>query len=173
MKVTEAKRHRIRLRPATPEQAAAIAVLRMAVAQHLTERHGKGPWSSSCTERGVRYDMRNAAVYVATQRGNIIATLTLCTRKPWAIDRKYFTTCAKPLYLVGMAVSPELQRAGIGRLCVEEAKRIARQWPSDGIRLDAYDAEAGAGEFYRRCGFTEAGRASYRDTPLIYFELLL
>ena len=40
-------------------------------------------------------------------------------------------------------------------------------------RLDAYDSQAGAGEFYASCGWTEVGRASYRDVPLIYYELLL
>jgi GNAT superfamily N-acetyltransferase len=76
-----------------------------------------------------------------------------------------------PLYLTGMAVCPDKQRKGLGRLCIDEALRIARKWPSDAIRLDAYDADAG--EFYRKCGFREVGRALYRNVPLIYFEMLL
>jgi ribosomal protein S18 acetylase RimI-like enzyme len=72
-----------------------------------------------------------------------------------------------------MAVAPELQGQGIGRLCVEEARKITKAWPADAIRLDAYDATAGAGEFYRKCGFREVGRASYRDVPLIYFEMMM
>ena len=56
---------------------------------------------------------------------------------------------------------------------LDEAKEIARAWPGDAIRLDAYDAAAGAGEFYAKCGFREVGRATYRGTPLIYFELML
>jgi len=58
-------------------------------------------------------------------------------------------------------------------MCLEEAARLARAWPADAIRLDAYDAEAGAGGFYARCGMMEVGRASYRGKPLIYYELLL
>ena len=38
---------------------------------------------------------------------------------------------------------------------------------------DVYDADAGAGSFYAKCGFREVGRAKYRNTRLIYFELLL
>ena len=79
----------------------------------------------------------------------------------------------RPLYLLAMAVAPARQRQGIGRRCLEEAKQIARAWPADAIRLDAYDAPAGAGGFYARCGCTEVGRASYRNVPLIYFECLL
>jgi GNAT superfamily N-acetyltransferase len=56
---------------------------------------------------------------------------------------------------------------------VEEALRLARAWPADALRLDAYDAEAGAGTFYRKCGFREVGRVTYRSDPLIYYELLV
>ena len=46
-------------------------------------------------------------------------------------------------------------------------------WPADSIRLDAYDADAGAGRFYARCGFLERGRVVYKGDPLVYYELLL
>jgi hypothetical protein len=36
--------------------------------------------------------------------------------------------------------------------------------------LDAFDADAGAGSFYARCGF---GRVTYGKAPLIYFERIL
>ena len=44
-----------------------------------------------------------------------------------------------------------------------------------GVRgfLDAYDAKAGAGGFYARCGFAERGRVVYKGDPLIYYERLL
>jgi ribosomal protein S18 acetylase RimI-like enzyme len=162
-----------KLEIARTEDTPAIASLRIAVAETLTSRHGKGPWSSAGTEKGVLFAMRNSSVYVVRKGNKLIATLTLATRKPWAIDRKYFSACRRPLYLTSMAVAPDLQRQGIGRLCVEAAAKVAKQWPGDAIFLDAYDAGAGAGEFYRRCGFREVGRASYRNTPLIYFEMLI
>jgi len=115
--------------------------------------------------------MRTSHVLVACEDTEIVGTLRLATKKPWAIDTSYFTKCRRPLYLVGMAVAPAKQRKGIGRSCLEEASRFARTWPADAIRLDAFDA--GAGGFYARCGYTEVGRASYRNNPLIYYELLL
>jgi GNAT superfamily N-acetyltransferase len=151
----------------------ALAALHTAVALHLTGLHGRGPWSTKTTEKGVLHAMRTSRVFVARQGTEIVGTLSLATKKPWAIDTNYFSTCRTPLYLLGMAVLPAKQRQGFGRRCLEEAGRIARAWPADAIRLDAFDADAGAGRFYARCGYTEVGRVSYRNTPHIYYELLL
>jgi GNAT superfamily N-acetyltransferase len=158
---------------ATAGDAAAVAALRNAVAAELTARHGIGHWSSASSEKGVRSDMRRASVYLLHEQGAVIATLQLATKKPWAIDRRYFTPVTRPLYLLAMAVDPARQRTGIGRRCIDEAVTCCRAWPADALRLDAYDADAGAGEFYRKCGFAEVGRATYRNNALIYFELLV
>lgn len=164
---------RVELQIATAEDVGDLVALRLAANQDLTARYGSGHWSSGVTEKGVLFGMRNSSVYVARYHNRLIATLALATKKPWAIDKKYFAASRRPLYLTTMAVNPDQQRQGIGRLCIEEARRIALSWPSDALRLDAYDADAGAGEFYRKCGFREVGRATYRDCPLIYFEMLL
>jgi ribosomal protein S18 acetylase RimI-like enzyme len=166
-------RKQFRFRRALEKDAAALAELHTAVAQHLTETHGKGPWTSKTTEKGVLFAIRNAHVVVAEEVGKIIATWRLATRKPWAIDPAYFTKCGKPVYLLAMAVAPKRQRRGIGCRCLHEAKRIARSMKADAIRLDAFDADGGAGRFYERCGYTERGRTAYRNTPLIYYEMLL
>jgi len=164
---------RFKLQLATNDDAAALASLHNAVADRLTSLHGRGPWSGQCTEKGVLYAMRTSRVFVARQRSEIVATLRLATKKPWAIDTSYFAACAKPLYLLGMAVAPAKQRQGLGRQCLEEARRLAKAWSADAIRLDAFAGDAGAGGFYARCGFTEVGRATYRKAPLIYYEILL
>jgi len=158
---------------AQTSDASALAALRNAASERLAAQFGHGFWSGGVTERGVLFEMRRATVYAARNGGDLTATFALSTRKPWAIDKTYFGPGKRPLYLTSMAVSPDHQRQGIGRRCLVEACRIARDWPADAIRLDAYDAPAGAGEFYRKCGFREVGRASYRNTPLIYFEMPL
>jgi GNAT superfamily N-acetyltransferase len=163
----------LHFRPGVPEDAAELAALHTAVADHLTSHYGKGPWSSRTSSKGVLFAMRHCKVLVATEGAAIVATLRLATKKPWAIDISYFTKCERPVYLLAMAVAPARQRQGIGRRCLEEAKRITRAWPADAIRLDAYDANAGGGLFYQRCGFAEKGHVSYRQTLLIYYELLL
>lgn len=161
------------LREAVDKDALKIAELRSAAAAKLTESFGKGHWSGIATERGVRFDMRNSKVFVGHSKTKLVATLRLTAKKPWAIDRSYFSVSKRPLYLLSMAVSPDLQRQGIGRQCMEQVGDICRQWPADAVRLDAYDAPAGAGMFYAKCGFRKVGSASYRRCPLLYSEWLI
>jgi GNAT superfamily N-acetyltransferase len=158
---------------AVEADVAAIAAVRIAAAHALTARFGQGHWSSIPTEQAVIYSMRHAKVVIGRAGARVIAVARLAAKKPWAIDVACFTACRRPLYLTDMAVVPEWQRKGIGRRCLDEAVRVARAWPGDALRLDAYDAPAGAGAFYAKYGFVERGRAVYRGTPLIYYELLL
>lgn len=160
-------------RDATRDDVAAVAGLQNAVAGALTARFGPGHWSSLVTERGAALAQRHARVRVGRDGKRILTVLRLATKKPWAIDVSYFTPVKRPLYLTGMAVSVSQQGQGLGGLALEDACTIAQEWPADAIRLDAYHAKAGAGEFYARRGFTERGRVVYKGAPLVYYELLL
>ena len=155
------------------DDVAALYALRVAVAQKLTRDFGRGHWSSYGTEKGVAHGMRTSRVLVARRDGAIAGTLRLATKKPWAIDVSYFTPVGRAVYLHDLAVAPELQGGGLGHRLVAHAVEVARAWPAGAIRLDAYDADAGAGEFYRRCGFAERGRVTYRGVALRYYELVL
>ncbi|HVT97473.1 MAG TPA: GNAT family N-acetyltransferase [Acidobacteriaceae bacterium] len=161
------------LQMATARDVSELVLFRTAVNRNLAHRFGEGFWVGRPTERGALAAMKRGSVFLGRFRGRIVASLTLSTRKPWAIDAQYFHRSVRPLYLTSMAVDPRMQGKGVGRRCLEQAQRIAREWPADAIRLDAWNAEAGAGEFYRKCGYREVGRALYRKTSLIYFELLL
>lgn len=158
---------------ATESDAPAIAALRTSVAEHLTAQYGRGHWSSCVTEKSVLRTITTSRVLVARNRTGIVGTLQLETKKPWAIDLAYFTSVSRVLYLHDMAVAPGLQRRGIGRHLIQEGTAVAQAWPSDAIRLDAYDGAAGAGRFYAKCGFREVGRKTYHGVPLVYFELML
>jgi GNAT superfamily N-acetyltransferase len=163
----------VSVREGVPEDAKEIAALRVAAAEDLTARFGKGFWSSVTTEKGVLLGMKRGRVLSAVSDGAIAGTLTLSTWKPWAIDKSYFMRVERPIYLTSMAVDPKLQRRGVGRALMAAAEEAVRAWPGQAIRLDAFDAEAGAGGFYAKCGYREVGRTIFRSVPLIYFEKLL
>jgi GNAT superfamily N-acetyltransferase len=164
---------RLKFRDATEKDVPMIAALQNAVAGALTALFGPGHWSSLVTERSAALAQRHAQVRVGIAGSHVLTVLRLATKKPWAIDVSYFTPVKRPLYLTGMAISVAHQRHGLGRLAIEDARVAAEAWPADAIRLDAYDAEAGAGPFYAKCGFQERGRVTYKGDPLRYYELLL
>jgi len=163
----------MRFRDATEDDVAIIAALQNAAAGALTARFGAGHWSSLVTERGAALSLRHSRVRVGRSGKRILTTLRLAKKKPWAIDVPYFTPVKRHVYLTGMTVSVAHWGQGLGRLAIEDACAVARSWPADAIRLDAYDAPAGAGDFYLKCGFKERGRVVYRSDPLVYYELLL
>lgn len=163
----------IALQLAKEREAGAIAELLSAAADTLTMQYGTGHWSKHSSDRGVRWLMRIGKVYVVRESDRIVATLTLTPRKPWAIDIDHFTNVTNAVYMLSMAVAPDRQGYGVGRACVELAVEMCREWPANALRLDAYDATAGAGEFYEKCGFRRVGRITYRNVPLIYFERMV
>ena len=164
---------RLTFRDATLKDVPVIAALHNAAAGALTARFGVGHWSSLVTERGTAAGQRHARVRVGRSGKRILTVLRLATKKPWAIDVSYFTPVKRPLYLTGMTVSVAHQGQGLGRLALEDAIEVARNWPADAIRLDAYDGDAGAGTFYAKCGLLQTGRVVYKGDPLAYYELLL
>ena len=163
----------IQLQLANDDDAPGLVRLREAVNARLAEEFGDGYWCMGLSERAALSAVRGTQVYVARSRGEIAATLTLAARKPWSISLSCFEPRQRPFYLTNMAVHPDLQRQRAGREAIQEARRIALAGGGDAIRLDAYDVPAGAGPFYAKCGFREVGRAVYRMTPLIYYEMVL
>lgn len=163
----------LKFRDAGPDDVAAVAALHNAVSGALTREFGTGHWSGLVRERGVLVAQCHVRVRVGRSGKHVLTVLRLAQKKPWAIDAAYFSPVKRPLYLTGMAVSVAHQRQGLGRMALDDAAAVAREWPADAIRLDAYDATAGAGGFYARCGYMERGRVVYRGTPLAYYELLL
>jgi hypothetical protein len=116
----------LKLESAGAANTVALAALHTSVADDLTKQHGLGPWSSKITDKSVLFAMRNSQVFVARIGNELVGTLRLATKKPWAIDTSYFSPARKPLYLLAMAIIPARQRQGLGAHCLKEAARIAK-----------------------------------------------
>jgi GNAT superfamily N-acetyltransferase len=163
----------LEFRLATTADIAALLKLRVAVDADQTKRFGDRRWSTTINEASVARGLKTSRTVVAMQRGRIVAAVRMETKKPWAVDLKYFTPAYPAVYLHDVNVAPRLQGSGIGRQLMEHAKTVAREWPVEAIRVDTYDGESGATAFYEKCGFTEVGRKVYRRVPLVYLELVL
>ena len=158
---------------ATQEDVPSILRLRLACDADQARRFGTNRWVTTISEKSVARGLRSSRVLIAERDEQVVAMLRMETKKPWAVDLRYFTPVRKAVYLHDVDVDPRLQRTGAGRQMIERAKELAREWPVEAIRLDAYDGAADAGSFYRKCGFSEVGRAVYRGVPLVYFEFVL
>lgn len=156
---------------AGPGDAEALTALRIAVARDMTERHGAGPWSALPSKAVVVRQIRASHALIARSGDETVGTVRLAWANPAVFDATFFFTPAKAaLYVLGLAVSPDHRREGIGRQLLEESKRIATDWPAEALWLDTYDHAAGAGEFYERCGFREVGSSVLNHLPLLYYE---
>lgn len=74
------------------------------------------------------------------------------------------------LHLSKLATLPEAAGRGIGSFCLERIEAMAREAGCVRIALEVYDRSAHAVEFYRRRGFTDAGRMSTRKYTEIKME---
>jgi len=157
---------------ATKADIAGVLKLRLAVDADQARRFGVDRWSTTINEKSVARGLKSSHVLVARQHGRIVGALRMETRKPWAIDLRYFTPVQRAVYLHDVNVEPGRQRSGIGRKQIARATAVARAWPVDAIRVDAYDGPSGGGPFYKKCGFAEVGRTVYRGVPLVYCELV-
>src|SRR5262249_323696 len=133
------------------DDAEEIAALRTEAAVDLTNRFGLGHWSMSVSAKGVLWHLRQGDVLVARGDGVSLGGLALARRKPWAIDASYFTVVRRPSHLTSMAVLPSRQHQGVGRALMAAVEQRAQEKNFEAIRLDAYQGEAGAGPFYRKC----------------------
>lgn len=163
---------RVTFSDAEAGDAEALSRLHAETAADLVARFGQGHWSRPVVVRRVEAPSPFVRLRVGRLGGEIVTVLRVATKKPWAIDVSYFSPVPRPLYLTGMATAVRYQGKGLGRAALDDAREIALSWPAQAIRLDAYDAPAGAGAFYARCGYAERGRVVYRGTPLVYYELL-
>lgn len=87
----------------------------------------------------------------------------------WSIDLD-FNDVITPHAL---AVNPEFQRQGIGRIVVEKIIDTARAEHKKAIRLDVLGACESAEKLYRNCGFqfVEAKNMYYEDTGWTEYKL--
>jgi predicted N-acetyltransferase YhbS len=157
---------------ADADDVKALAALRAAIAQDMTGRFGEGAWSAVPSKVTVMKQMRASRVLVARRESKVVGTVRLATAKPLAFDSSAFTPVSQALYVLGLAVAPQMRNRGLGRALMDAAKEAASSSGMDALWLDAYDHEAGAGPFYAKCGFRHVGNTSRNNQSLLYYEWL-
>lgn len=150
------------IRPAAPEDAAALAAVIRASFQDVAERFGLTPGNcpghpSNCTEDRVRRDMAKGIRYFLLEEGGQAAGCV-------ALDARTPGWCE----LERLAVLPACRRRGFGAALVRHVFREAAQAVIPEVRIGIIDAHAELKDWYRRLGFTETG---VRDFPHLPFRV--
>ncbi len=140
------------IRPARPEDAAALAALGLAVGREegawLLTRNG---WRSAADERRYLRALRrfpDAAVFVADDGGDIVARLSLA-RDPHPASHHVAD--------LGLMVAATHRRRGIGRALLEQAVGWAREAGVRKLELHVFPWNEPAIRLYETFGFEREG----------------
>jgi GNAT superfamily N-acetyltransferase len=164
----------VKLRPAQADDVSRVRAIITAAASDLTARFGEGHWSHVRAAETLRKYVEQGTLYLIERDAALVGTLRLTDRKiPFYRGEWFANPKAETGYLLDMAIDPAHQRRGIGRQAMTLAEDHARVRRLQAIRLDAYSGPAGAGGFYRKCGYRLTHRGEFNGVALEYFETLL
>jgi GNAT superfamily N-acetyltransferase len=122
----------------------------------------------------IQKHVADETIWAGERSGELVATLRLTDskigfyRSAWFGDPKSIAG-----YLMHMAVSPHHQGLGYGTALLREAEEVALKRGLECVRLDSYDAPAGAGSFYEKAGYTHVHSGEVHGVPLLYWEKFL
>lgn len=137
-------------------------------------RFGLTFWSPPPPIELMRRHAVEKAVYAVVDGDEAVATFTFGLAG-WPTESVPFWADAghRAAYLSRLAVRPDRQAEGIGRWCLAEAERLAREQGCRAIRLDAIRTFAPPIALYRRVGYEERGVIEWTNWYGVLRELLL
>jgi GNAT superfamily N-acetyltransferase len=163
--IEENRSRMIRLRRAAAEDVRTVHAILAAAAEDLAARFGPGHWSTVSSIETLRKYASDGVLFVLEAGAAAVGTLRLTDRKIGFYHVEWFAHPADDAaYLLDMAIDPGSQRRGIGRRSMTLAEDAARLLGLRALRLDAYEGRAGAGEFYRKCGYSLVHRSAFRGS---------
>jgi GNAT superfamily N-acetyltransferase len=161
----------VKVRPATAAEVPAIQATRLSAAEELTDHHGDGQWSYVSSENTLVDALNSGLLFVIDADGMLVGTFRLTDRKIAFYQERWFAEPDAPAaYLRDMAIAPDRQRQGVGRQAIAAIEELAQRHGARALRLDAYVGPAGAGPFYRKCGYTRVHKGSFNNVQLEYYE---
>ena len=164
----------VAIRAAERADAETIHAIRTSAADALTAEFGSGHWSHVESLDTLRRHAVDRDLFLAMSNGEAFGTFELESKTPGFYSRHWFTDPDAPAYyLFSMAIVKTSQRRGLGRTIMDEMEAMAVAHGKRALRLDAYDAPAGAGVFYEKCGFVLVHEGSFNRVPLRYYEKVL
>ena len=122
-------------------------------------------------------DAENMELYVYIENEKVIACISLCKK----MDEVYFpvswiTRNYNNLYIHRLAVHPDFQKKGVGKVLMDFAEKYARKKECKSIRLDTFSVNKRNLKFYESRGYQRLERIYFpkqSEFPFYCYELII
>lgn len=154
-------------RMACMEDAEAVLALYRAAS-----KSGETEWDDEYPNMNtIQFDLSIDGLYVLCHHNEIVGAVSMID---WDdLNAMQFWTPAKATVLARLCVHPQVRGAGLGRVMVEEIRRVAKACGFTATRHIASKYMEAPLRIYRSMGFRQVGEVSMFDTDYYAFELEL
>lgn len=169
----------LELRRATVGDAPRLQAIVAAAGLAMAEQGFSNWLTPDATERLVE-DIATREVYLAVPLESSnwgqspIATFTIGdrARRPY-VPEPWVDPATSALYLNRLAVDPGLQGNGIGRWCLEQIERLARERGARAVRCDVLTANTRLRGLYERAGYEPRGERGHAGWIFTCYERVI
>ena len=162
------------LRKAAPDKIEPLQEIVRLCGEDIGARFGLTFWVPPPPIELMRRHASEKAVYAVMDGDEAVATFTFgLSGWPEQSALLWADTNHRAAYLSRLAVLPDRQGQGLGRWCLAEVERLAREQDCQAIRLDAIRTYAPPIALYRRLGYEERGVIEWTNWYGVHRELLL
>lgn len=137
------------IRQAQQADITGITQLLNRCADHM-HQHGMSHWLGVYDESSVRENTLTKQVYVLEKDAQILGCIAMGAKKAGYYDACWPTAPEADIYITQLAVSPEVQGSGYGKLLMEFCLNKIQD---ESVQLDAVDHYPALLKFYKNLGF--------------------
>ena len=122
-------------------------------------------------------DAENQELYVYVINGKVVACISLCVHMDEVyLPVKWKTKNDNNLYIHRLAVHPDFQKKGVGKILMDFAEKYAEEKKFESVRLDTFSVNKRNLKFYESRGYQRLEGIYFpkqSEFPFYCYELIL
>ena len=135
-------------------------------------------WNEHYPDRGSFInDAENQELYVYVINGKVVACISLCMHMDEVyLPVKWKTKNDNNLYIHRLAVHPDFQKKGVGKILMDFAEKYAKEKKFASVRLDTFSVNKRNLKFYESRGYQRLEGIYFpkqSEFPFYCYELIL
>ena len=135
-------------------------------------------WNEHYPDRGSFInDAKNQELYVYVINGSVVACISLCMHMDEVyLPVKWKTKNDNNLYIHRLAVHPDFQKKGVGKMLMDFAEEYAKEKKFVSVRLDTFSVNKRNLKFYESRGYGRLEEIHFpkqSEFPFYCYELIL